>query len=34
MRSALTAVAIVATLVLAGSSQAGGPVTKQNGSTR
>ena len=33
MRSALTVVAIVATLVLAGSSQAGGPVTKQNGST-
>jgi hypothetical protein len=31
MKSALTAVAIVATLTLVGSSQAGGPVTKQNG---
>jgi len=33
MRSALTAVAIVATLALVGSAQAGGPVTKQNGSS-
>jgi hypothetical protein len=33
MRSALTAVAIVATLTLVGSAQAGGPVTKQNGSS-
>jgi hypothetical protein len=33
MRSALTAVAIVATLTLVGSAQAAGPVTKQNGSS-
>ena len=31
MRSALTAVAIVATLAFAGAVQAGPPVTKQNG---
>jgi hypothetical protein len=33
MRSALTAVAIVATFTLVGSAQAAGPVTKQNGSS-
>jgi hypothetical protein len=33
MRSALTTAAIVAALMLVGSAQAGGPVTKQNGSS-
>jgi len=32
MKNALTVVAILVTLVLAGASHAGGPVTKQNGS--
>ncbi|HYK07456.1 MAG TPA: hypothetical protein VEW11_06770 [Gaiellaceae bacterium] len=32
MKNALTAVALLATLAFAGASQAGGPVTKQNGS--